>query len=199
MAFGKRQLVASSERVEAAMAPATDRSDLRAELAAGLQGPRDFATAEGEGSVPYSTVAFLAASLAVMVLDMAVLLIGHNRFAVQTAEILQDIDIIYGKDLRSFATIALFASVWSGARAAAAFTLPAHFVLRRLTLRSIPTYALGAAAASIFWLVVKSLLQFSGVSPATGPILVPIDWLAACASGLVAGATYRIVAGSRGS
>jgi len=198
MAFGKRHLSATqTPKARPAVLPARP-SAVHAELLAGLQQRHDLEGDGSEGIVPSSTVAFLAASLAVMVVHMIVLLIGKNRFAAETAEILQTIGVVYGKDPRSFATLALFASIWSGARAAAAFALPAHLILRALEIRSVVAYAIGAAAASAIWLTIRSFSGFIEVASEVG-VHFPsqTDWLAACASGLVAGATYRLVAGSR--
>jgi hypothetical protein len=196
MTFGKRPAIPSAD-TSLSRSPSPQPSDLRAELAARLQQRRDAPAREGQGSVPTSTVAFLTASLAVMVVHMAILLIGKNRFAAETAEILHTIG--YGTDSQPFATLALFASVWSGARAAAAFTLPAHLILRALDIRDLQAYAFGASATSAIWLAFK---YFShswpvGLMAMGGQIPSPTDWVAACASGLVAGTIYRLVAGSR--
>jgi hypothetical protein len=203
MAFGKRHLVASTgneaTRPAGPAAGPIQPSALHAELIAGLQRRLDPEVRDGEGIVPSSSVAFLAASLAVMVVHMVVLLTGKNRFAAETVEILQTIGVVYGRDPRSFATLALFASIWSGGRAAAAFTLPAHLILRALGIRSVFAYAVGAAAASAIWLTIRGFSGFIEIASEAGFHLPShIDGTSACASGLVAGATYRIVAGSRG-
>ncbi len=198
MAFGKRHLVTSSPQQQARVSAPVQPSALHAELIAGLQGRQETPRRDDAGIVPSSSVAFLAASLAVTVFQMIVLLAGKNRFAAETTEILQTIGSVYGKDPHSFATLALFASVWSGARAAAAFTLPAHLILRALAIRSVFAYAAGAAVASAIWLIIRSFSGFAGIAAdASFALPSPSDWVSACASGLVAGAIYRLVAGSR--
>jgi hypothetical protein len=197
MAFGKRHFTLPQQKPVRDTVP-VQPSVLRAELIAGLRGHHESLQRDNEGIVPSSSVAFLAASLAVMVLHMVALLVGKNHFAAETTAVLPTIGMIYGKDPRSFATLALFASIWSGARAAAAFTLPAHLILRALDIRSVFAYASAAATASAIWLVVRGFSDFAGVAAEAGLALPsPSDWVPACASGVVAGATYRLVAGCR--
>jgi hypothetical protein len=91
------------------------------------------------------------------------------------------------------------ASVWGGARAAAFFTLPAHFILRRLHYHSIASYALGAAAVSVIWplcMTAAGRVLGSELGSELGSWrLISPEWGAVCLSAMVAGATYRAVAG----
>jgi hypothetical protein len=119
MAFGKRHFTLPQRKQVRDTVP-VQPSALHAELIAALRGHHESLQGDNEGTVPSSSVAFLAASLAVMVLHMIALFVGKNHFAAETTAVLPTIGIIYGGDPRSFATLALFASVWSGARAAAA-------------------------------------------------------------------------------
>ncbi len=138
--------------------------------------------------VPTSYGALLAAILAVVVVEMAFIMTGRNQLGSETAELAGKMAAISGRRLEGLTTLALMASVWSGARAVGMFALPAHFVLRRFALTSVVDYALGACACSALFLAASSLF---------GVAADPLDWTIGLAGGLAAGAVYRLVAGQR--
>jgi hypothetical protein len=194
MTFGRRRPVTSASPGKEWDGAARLRADLVAGLRAGDDAP------QAVGKVPTSSVAFIAASLAVMVAQLAALLLGGDRFAGQTEALLRSLGGVLGRDPRPLTTIALIASVWGGARAAALFTLPAHFILRWLDYRGIAAYAMGAAAVSIVWpvcLTAAERLLGNGSAGEVGSVqLLATESGVICLSAMVAGATYRLVAGA---
>jgi len=187
MAFGKRGQPAPQTAPAQGGGPTLD--SVHTELVTVMRESRASGPDTAPGCrVPTSYGALLAASLAVVVVEMAFIMTGRSHLGSETAELAGRMAAISGRRFEGLTTLALMASVWSGARAVGMFALPAHFVLRRFALTSVADYALGASACSALFLAASSLF---------GAAASPLEWTISLAGGLAAGAVYRLVAGQR--
>jgi hypothetical protein len=188
LAFGKRRQPAQHTAPSGNGAPSLD--SVKLELAKALREPRGVGgDTAALGRVPTSYGALLTASLAVVVIEMLFIMADRSHFSGEAAELAGRLADVSGRRFEGLTTLALMASVWSGARAVGMFALPAHFVLRHFGSTGVADYALAACGCSALFLAVCATLGQSAADPS--------EWAIGLAGGLTAGAVYRLVAGRR--